>query len=150
MSPRNHPGHHQRNDHLASYIYIGAGTVVRIVYPEPQVWLDLWGSVSGQFAGLDQFNRIIDQRWQNNINGTPIDIDRYQYGYDPNSNPTWKANIVGTPNVAGGLDELYGMDNLNRLTQMQRSVLNAGRTSITGTPARQMNWTLDPTGNWPA
>jgi RHS repeat-associated protein len=133
---------------LASYAYLGLGSVVRITYPQPGVWLDLWGGTSGVFAGLDLFNRVIDQRWQNNITTTPTDIDRYQYGYDLNSNREYKANVVGTANVAAGLDEFYTNDNLNRLTDMQRGVLNSTNTGITGTPAREMAYGLDPTGNW--
>jgi RHS repeat-associated protein len=75
------------------------------------------------------------------------DLDRYQYGYDQNSNRLWKANVVGTAAV-GNLDEGYAYDNLNRLTQMQRGTLSGG--IITGTPAREMDYTLDPTGNWAA
>jgi RHS repeat-associated protein len=135
---------------LASYTYLGLATVIRITYPQPSVWLDLWGATSGTLSGLDPFNRVIDQRWQNSITGTPSDIDRYQYGYDQNSNRLYKANVVGTPIVTGGLDEFYTYDHLNRLTQMQRGTLNSGKTGITGTPSREMDWTLDPTGNWPA
>jgi RHS repeat-associated protein len=134
---------------LASYTYLGLGTVVRIQYPEPSVWLDLWGGTSGTFNGLDLFNRVIDQRWQSDITGTPADIDRYQYGYDQNSNRLYKANVVGTPIVSGGLDEFYTYDHLNRLVEMQRGTLNGTKTGITGTPSREMDWTLDPTGNWP-
>jgi len=74
------------------------------------------------------------------------DLDRYQYGYDQNSNRVWKANVVGTPVVSGGLDEGYAYDNLNRLTQMQRGTLSGG--VITGTPVAEQDWTLDPLGNW--
>jgi RHS repeat-associated protein len=130
---------------IAQYTYLGLSTVVRITYPQPSVWLDLWGGTSGTFNGLDQFNRIIDQRWQNNITSTPTDIDRYQYGYDQNSNRLWKANVVGTAAV-GNLDEGYTYDTLNRLTQMQRGTLSGG--TITGTPTVQQNWSLDPLGNW--
>jgi hypothetical protein len=86
---------------LASYTYLGLGTVVRITYPQANVWLDLWGGTSGVFNGLDLFSRVIDQRWQNSITGTPADIDRYQYGYDQDSNRLYKANVVGTPIVTG-------------------------------------------------
>ena len=133
---------------LAEYAYLGAGTVIRITYPEPGVWLDLWGGTSGTFTGIDLFNRIIDQRWQNDITGTPTDIDRYRYGYDRNSNRQWKTNVVGTPAVTAGLDEFYRYDPLNRLTEMQRGVLNGTRTGITGTPSVEQDWMLDPTGNW--
>ncbi len=115
---------------LASYTYLGAGTVVRITYPEPSVWLDLWGGTSGFFSGIDRFGRIIDQRWQNSVTSTPVDIDRYQYGYDRNGNRTWKANVVGTSAAAPGFDELYAYDALNRLTRMQRGVLSGDKSSI--------------------
>jgi RHS repeat-associated protein len=112
------------------------------------VRLDLWGGTSGTFNGLDQFNRVTDQRWQNGTGGTPADIDRYQYGYDLNSNRLYKANVVGTPIVTGGLDEFYTYDHLNRLTDMQRGTLNGTNTGITGTPTVEQAWSLDPTGNW--
>jgi RHS repeat-associated protein len=133
---------------LASYAYLGLDTAVRITYPQPSVWLDLWGGASGTFAALDLFDRIIDQRWQNSITGTPTDIDRYQYGYDQNSNRLYKANVVGTPIVTGGLDEFYAYDHLNRLTDMQRGTLNSTKTGISGTPTVEQTWSLDSTGNW--
>ncbi len=40
------------------------------------------------------------------------------------------------------------MDNLNRLTDVQRGVLNGTNTGITGPPALQEQWTLDATANW--
>jgi RHS repeat-associated protein len=124
--------------------------VIRITYPEPAVWLDLWGGTSGTFNGFDLFGRIIDQRWQNNVTSSPTDIDRYQYGYDQDSSRIWKANVVGTPVVTGGLDEYYAYDRLNRLTEMRRGTLNGGKTGIIGTPSREMDYTLDPAGNWSA
>jgi YD repeat-containing protein len=136
---------------LAGYIYLGAGKVVRITYPQPSVWLDLWGGTSGVFNGLDQFNRIIDQRWQNSVTGTPVDIDRYKYGYDQDSNRQWKQNAVSSA-ASVPLDEYYTYDNLDRLTEMQRGTLTGGPpfTGISGTPVAEQDWTLDPTGNWSA
>jgi len=112
-------------------------------------WLDQWGGTSGTFNGLDQFNRIIDQRWQNAITGTPADIDRYKYGYDLNSNRQWKQNVVSSA-ASVPLDEYYDYDNLNRLTEMQRGTLTGGPpfTGIGGTPGAEQDWTLDPNGNW--
>jgi hypothetical protein len=119
--------------------------VVRITYPQPSVWLDLWGGTSGTFTGIDLFSRIVDQRWQNSITGTAADIDRYKYGYDQNSNRQWRQNTVGST-----LDEYYTYDHLNRLTDMQRGTLNGSFTGITGTPAKEQAWSLDATGNWPS
>jgi len=93
---------------------------------------DLMGGTSGVFAGLDQFGRITDQRWQNSITGTPTDIDRYQYGYDRDSNRLWKANVVG-PWITGRVQ--IRNDRLNNEYQswMQRvswNGLRAGGISI--------------------
>ena len=49
---------------LAAYTYLGAGMVVRIDYPQPDVMLDLWGGTSGTFDGFDQFGRVTDQHWK--------------------------------------------------------------------------------------
>jgi RHS repeat-associated protein len=135
---------------LASYTYLGMNTVVRITYDQPGVWLDLWCGTSGTFQGLDIFGKTTDQRWQNGISSTPTDIDRFQYGFDQDSNRLYKANLVGTPVVSGGLDEFHSYDHLSRLTQMQRGTLNSTRTGIVGTPSEELDWTLDPTSNWTA
>jgi hypothetical protein len=37
---------------------------------------------------------------------------------------------------------------LLRMSTMQRGILNIGKTGITGTPVKEQDWTLDPTGNW--
>jgi len=129
---------------LAGYTYLGAGTVVRIDYAQPGVRLDLWGGTSGTFNGWDGFGRIVDQRWVT-TGGSPTDLDRYKYGYDRDSNRLWKQNTVGS-----GRDEFYTYDHLNRLSAMQRGTLTGGPpfTGIAGTPARELDYTLDPTGNW--
>ncbi|MEA2736293.1 MAG: hypothetical protein QOE14_2744 [Humisphaera sp.] len=128
--------------HLAWYNYLGLASVIRLTYPQPQILLDLWGGTSGQFDGLDRFGRVIDHRWRY-IASAGADVDRFQYGYDRNSNRTWKRNVV-----VANRDEFYTYDALDRVGSMTRGTLNAGRTGITGTPARQQDWMLDPTGNW--
>ncbi|MGA2497927.1 MAG: RHS repeat-associated core domain-containing protein [Tepidisphaeraceae bacterium] len=130
---------------LAAYTYLGADAVIRIDYTQPDVMLDLWGGTSGQFDGFDRFDRIIDQRWKY-YGGSPADRDRYKYGYDRNSSRIWKQNCVGST-----LDEFYSYDSLNRLAVMQRGTLiGSPPTGISGTPVRELDWTLDLTGNWPA
>lgn len=129
---------------LAVYAYLGLGTVVQIDNAEPHLRLDLWGQTPGTFGGFDNFGRVIDQLWQNNTNTTPAAIDEYKYGYDLNSNRQYKANAMTT-----GLDEFYTYDNLNRLLTMQRGTLTGTPPSaIGGTIAREMDYTLDATGNW--
>src|SRR5207248_6269488 len=77
---------------LANYTYLGASTVVRIDYPQPQVRLDLWGGTTGTFAGLDNFGRIIDQHWANY--NTSSDVDRVKHGYDHNSDRVYRENTL--------------------------------------------------------
>ncbi len=58
----------------------------------------------------------------------------------------YKGNVVS--HAAGTyLDEAYTNDNINRLITMKRGNLSSG--SILGTPVREMDYTLDSTGNWP-
>jgi YD repeat-containing protein len=129
---------------LAAYTYLGTGMVVRINYAEPGVMLDLWGGTSGTFNGFDLFNRIINQLWENSSSTA---LDQYKYGYDLNSNRQWKQNVVSSA-ASVPLDEYYTYDNLNRLIEMQRGTLNGTFTGISGTPVREMDYALDPTGNW--
>ena len=77
------------------------------------------------------FGRIVDQRWQNSITGTPADIDRYRYTYDQDSNRLTRTNTLNT-----ALNETYTYDMLNRLTL----------ASPVASFAQQ--WVLDATGNW--
>ncbi len=38
---------------------------------------------------------------------------------------------------------------VNRLVAFQRGELNVNKDGITGTPAKEEDWSLDMTGNWP-
>jgi RHS repeat-associated protein len=130
---------------LAAYTYLGAGTVIRIDYTEPDVMLDLWGGTTATFAGLDIFNRITNQRWKY-YGESSADRDWFVYAYDRDSNRTSKENVVskalGTPVY---MDEQYTYDNLNRLTVMKRGQLSGGSIA---SPTKEQDWTLDRTGNW--
>jgi len=76
-----------------------------------------------EYTGIDRFGRIIDQNWTA-AGGTSI--DRFQYGYDADSNVLFKNNLIN-PNFS----ELYAYDPLNRLTAFTRGTLNAAHTAIT-------------------
>jgi len=125
---------------LASYEYLGAGTVVEIDYEEPDVRLDLIGS-GNSYSGFDRFMRIVDQKWYDY--GAGQDRDRYKYGYDRASNRTYRENTT-----TSAKDEFYTYDGMHRLKNMDRGNLNAGKSAISGTPVREYDWNLDPTGNW--
>ncbi len=138
---------------LESYSYLGLGTVVQRT--RPQLGISLTYLASGgpsdagdQYTGLDRFGRVVDQAWE--IGSTNTYTDRFQYGYDRDSNVLYKSNQV---NVSFG--ELYhangagnGYDGFNQLVSFSRGTLNATNDSITGTPSRNQTWTLDALGNW--
>jgi len=127
---------------LASYTYLGLGSVVQVDYPEPDVRYDLiTGSGANPYTGLDRFGRIVDLLWRDY--GASADVDRFKYTYDRNSNRLSKENTV----AAGGFDELYGNDALNRLLQFNRGDLNDTKKKVTE-PTWLQSWNLDPTGNW--
>jgi YD repeat-containing protein len=138
---------------LESYSYLGLGTVVERNHPQSGVnlsYVKLTGEPDGdagdQYAGLDRFGRVVDQRWRT----TSADVDRYQYGYDRDSNPLYRDNLV---NPAFG--ELYhaagagnGYDSLGQMTAFERGTLNTTKDGVSGTASRTQSWTLDALGNF--
>ena len=98
-------------------------------------------NTNGGFEALDRVGRVIDQKWQTDAN-TPTVKDRFRYGYDRNSNRTYRQNNVGTAK-----DELYTYDGLNRLTKSQRGTLSTNPPSISSSN-REEDFTLDQVGNW--
>jgi RHS repeat-associated protein len=75
--------------------------------------------------------------------GSRNGYDRYQYGYDRDSNRLWRDNLINT-----GFGELYAYDNLNQLTSMDRGTLNGTKTGLTGSASRSQDWDYDTLGNW--
>ena len=129
-------------DTLAEYAYLGIGRIVQEAYPEPEVRLDYDSGTPAEYAGFDRFDRVIDHVWY--AYAASADRDRYTYGYDRASNRLYRENTL-----TSGRDELYGYDGVDRLIAFQRGELNANKDGITGTPAREEDWSLDMTGNWP-
>ncbi len=126
-------------DTLAQYTYVGAGTIVVEDYVEPDVKLDYVGD--GSYSGFDRFGRVVDQKWYDY--GASAVRDQYTYGYDRASNRLYRENTT-----ASGKDEYYTYDGINRLLNFDRGDLNAQKTAISGTPVREEDFSLDPTGNW--
>ena len=71
------------------------------------------GDAGDQYTGLDRFGRVVDQRWIKTSSGTAT--DRFQFGYDRDSNPLYRDNLVNT-----AMGDLYGYDGLNQLTSFQQ------------------------------
>ncbi len=128
---------------LASYTYLGLGTMVVEDFVQPQVKLDYFGGTSGTYSGFDDFGRVVQQLWRDY--GAGQDRDNFTYGYDRAGNRLYREHCVPS-----GKDEFYTYDAVNRLTVSQCGDLNVGKTAISGTPAREEDFTLDPTGNWSA
>jgi len=126
-------------DTLAQYSYLGLRTIVVEDYVEPEVKLDYVGD--GSYSGFDRFGRVVDQKWYDY--GASEVRDQYRYGYDRAGNRLYRENTTTT-----GKDQVYTYDGINRLLTFDRGDLNAQKTAISGTPVREEDWTLDPTGNW--
>jgi len=133
---------------LASYSYNGVGRLVIESFPTPAVMLDYFGGTSGTYAGFDRFGRVADQHWSS-AGVTPATLDRYQYGYDYNSNRTYRKNVLSTT-VAK--DWAYTYDGLNRLKAADRGRLADPPTAglLSNTKNRRQDWALDRLGNWDA
>jgi RHS repeat-associated protein len=94
-----------------------------------------------QYTGLDRFGRVIDQNWLNASTGTST--DRFQMGYDQNSDVLYRQNLVNA-----AFSELYGYDSLLQLTSFQRGTLNLSHTGLVGSASRSQSWTPDALGNF--
>jgi RHS repeat-associated protein len=141
---------------LQSYSYLGLGTPVIVNDPQPGIELtyvqqtgDSHANTDGgdQYTGLDRFGRVIDQFWLNTSTGTAT--DRFQYGYDQDSNVLYRSNLVNT-----SFSELYhangssnGYDGLNQLTAFARGTLNSTNDTISS-PSATDSWSMDAAGNF--
>jgi len=120
----------------ASYAYNGAGRMVVEDFEEPDVRLDYWGQTADTYAGFDRFGRVVRQLWRDY--GASADRDSYGYGYDRNSNRTWKDN-----DVSAAKDEVYVYDHLKRLRSYGRGDRSGGGVA---NKSRGEEWaTLSPT-----
>jgi RHS repeat-associated protein len=113
---------------LASYDYLGAGTVASVSYPQPGLSLDY---SADNFAAWDQFGEVLNQAW----NEGSTEVDGYSYTYDPSGNRLTRANATDA-----ALSESYGYDDLSRLTSVARGNV--------GTQTQTEGWTLDSLGNF--
>ncbi|MGH7134882.1 MAG: hypothetical protein ACREHD_04030, partial [Pirellulales bacterium] len=60
--------------HLVDYTRIGAGTFVQQESPQPQIaWSLINGTGIDPYMGLNQFNRVADNRWYSTASNTDLD-----------------------------------------------------------------------------
>ncbi|MBX9583069.1 MAG: hypothetical protein K2X87_22410, partial [Gemmataceae bacterium] len=133
---------------VEGYDYLGLETVVRRTHSQPGVDLtyvkqsgESNGDAGDQYAGLDRFGRVVDQRWIKTSSGTAT--DRFGYGYDRDSNRLYRDNLVNT-----AFGELYAYDGLGQVTSFDRGTLNGTKTGLTGAASRAQDWDYDAAGNW--
>jgi YD repeat-containing protein len=135
---------------LESYKYLGLATVVERDRPQSNVNLtyvkqgsdpNANGDGGDQYTGLDRFGRVIDQNWFNTA--TSASTDRFQYGYDRDSNALYRQNLANAV-----FSELYAYDPLNQLTSFQRGTLNAMHNGLVGNPTHSQSWAPDALGNF--
>ena len=123
---------------LASYKYLGLGTIVKENFPQAGVKLDYDPAGNGSLSGFDRFGRIADQLWEKyHLDGSGNEVvdgtvDKYTYQYDRAGNVTNKVNALDA-----ALSELYGYSDLDQLTAVKDSSDNV-----------KQSWTLDSLGNW--
>ena len=123
---------------LESYRYLGAGQVVERARPEVGITLSMvsqsgaTGDGGDQYTGLDRFGRLVDQRWFSGSGADAVDVDRYGYTYDRNSNRLTRSNAL-----QAGLSESYSYDGLNQLANFDR-----------GGGVSSQQWQFDALGNW--
>jgi RHS repeat-associated protein len=100
------------------------------------------GDAGDQYTGLDRFDRVVDQRWIKTSDGSHT--DRFQYGYDRNSNRTYRDNLVNAD-----FGELYTYDGLNQIASFERGELNDNKNGMEpDTTSREQSWNYDALGNW--
>jgi uncharacterized delta-60 repeat protein/RHS repeat-associated protein len=158
--------------HIEEYSYLGLSTVVIRNRPSANSKLtyvkqsgESNGDAGDQYTGLDRFGRIVDQRWVGQSGSSATTLDRFQYGYDANSNPLYKNNL-GPGTSAAAFSELYhtngtsgastSYDGLNRLTDFRRGTLSDVNSdgaydtvsTLNTLAGSSKNWSLDAVGNW--
>jgi hypothetical protein len=140
---------------LEAYTYLGLDTVVKRAHPQPGVDLtyikqsgESNGDAGDQYTGLDRFGRVVDQRWLVTSTGTAT--DRFQYGYDRDSNRLYRNDLINT-----SFGELYhvsgagnGYDGLNQLVAFSRGVLTASGSTLDtiSSPSHSQSWRFDALG----
>jgi len=143
----------------AAYYYNGAGRLVIEDFIKPEVKLDLADdhdeeTTAGGYEGFDRFARTKMHTWYRYADGASENVDKYEYGYDYNSNRLWRRNKVAAASLE--LDELYhangsgnGYDGLDRLRWFRRGELETNNYQIeSGNLAFRQQFWLGAMGNW--
>ncbi|MCD4728659.1 MAG: hypothetical protein K8R46_13420 [Pirellulales bacterium] len=133
----------------AAYTYLGAGQIVKVDYPQPDLRYNLaHGSGSDPYDGMDQFGRVVDLLWRDY--GSSSDAVRIKHGYDAASNRLWREDPVAKAQTEPKyFDERYVYDGMYQLVALRRGQLTAAEDAlVAGSEEFAEQWTLDQLGNW--
>ena len=134
---------------LAEYLYLGAGFVIRITYPEPGIWLDLWGGTSG----IVRRNRPVRTNHRP-APGKTTSPERQKTLIAINTATTRTPTGSGRPTSSAQRRSLRALmsfmcyDPLNRLTEMQRGVLERHQHGNHRHAERRAGLDARPDRNW--
>jgi len=130
---------------LELYSYNGAGRMAIADAQQVNLKLNYFTSTAN-YGGWDRFGRVKDQFWDGYTDGTTTaDVDRFKYEYDYAGNPKFR-DIDAAIYATNTKDQAWTYDGLERLKTFDKGTLSG--STITGTPAREQDWTLDALGNW--
>ena len=133
--------------HLVDYSYLGGGSFTETDYAAIDVKNTLVGTAGGNdpdtgdiYRGLDRFGSVKDCYWYDY--GSSADVLRIKHGHDRAGNRLYREEAD-----TSDLDQLYGYDDVNRLTQSAEGTLSGTKDSISSLNFKHQ-WSLDATGNW--
>jgi len=121
----------------------GSGRLAIADLQEPDIKLDYFQGTASTYAGLDRFGRVKDQFWDG-YNST-ADVDRIKYGHDYAGSRVYR-DIDASIYAANTKDQAWTYDGLHRLKTSDEGTLSG--STISGTPAKEQDWSLDLLGNW--
>ena len=99
-----------------AYQYYGLNSFATVTYPMPSsINVESTLASGSSYSGLDQFGRIVNLPWTKTL---PGDLAQLAYGYDENSNRTYRQDVeAGTANEQ---DQIYAYDELQRLVTFRQ------------------------------
>lgn len=138
---------------IASYQYMGAGTLVYTNLDQPALNTGVFESSSTTYPDLDRFDRPTTWDWWHGTDAAFYDVD---IKYDLNSNPTATLDNIHVRATTSKhiFDVAYGIDGLDRLTQADEGSVMWNGTSQqweveSSYHTRNELWnSLSLTGNW--
>ncbi|MCA9042060.1 MAG: glycohydrolase toxin TNT-related protein [Planctomycetaceae bacterium] len=128
---------------LAQYSYTSGGIPAVTKLDDISLRRNYFNFSSEEYDGFDRFGRIKEQRWEGY--NMVSDADQFDYVHDYNSNVTSR-DIPSAIYAGDDKDQTFVYDDLDRMTAFDEGTLSSG--SISGTPTREQDLTLDSVGNW--